>query len=61
MQMEVRGNYRAEEVMELTLNEVNNIFMALEGLTIIIIINDLINQIRKKVNKSPLGMKNLAL
>lgn len=36
--------------MELTLNEVNNIFMALEGLTIIIIINDLINQIRKKVN-----------
>lgn len=47
--------------MELTLNEVNNIFMALEGLTIIIIINDLINQIRKKVNKSPLGMKNSAL
>lgn len=48
-------------MIELTLNEVNNIFMALEGLTIIIITNDLINQFRKKVNKSPLGIKNVVL
>jgi len=38
---------RTEKVMELSLNE-DNIFMAPEGLTVIIITNDLINQIKKK-------------
>lgn len=33
--------------MEVSLNE-DNIFMAPEGLTIIIITNDLINQVKKK-------------